>query len=249
MEMQKDDNEQVRTKKEIALNRFKSKYPDSNFDDEEVLFGQINDDYDDYDKRIGEMQEREQTFADLFTQDPRSASFFMSWRKGEDPHLALIRMYGTDIVDIINDPERQEEVAEANKEYLDRVAESEKYEEEYKRNLAESMAHLEKMQQEQGISDDEAEQLVQYLVNIYQDVVMGKFTPEALEMARKALHHDEDVAVASHEGEVRGRNEKIEEKLRTRNSGDGLAALDGKNGVRPTQPRRAESIFDLAKQA
>lgn len=247
--MERVDNEQDKTKKELALNRLRSKFPEDNFEDEEVLFGRINDDYDDYDKRIGEMQEREQTFADMFTNDPRSASFFMSWRKGEDPRLALIRTYGTDIVDIINDPDKQEEVAEANKEYLDRVAEGKKYEDEYKANLAESMSYLEKLQQEKGYSDDEANELIQYLVGIYTDVTMGKFTPEALDMARKALHHDEDVAVASHEGEVRGRNEKIEEKLRTRSAGDGLAALDGKNGVRPTQPRRAESIFDLAKQA
>jgi hypothetical protein len=109
---------------------------------------------------------------------------------------------------------------EANKDYVERVAKEKEYEEAYKANLAESMSNLEKMQQEQGMTDEQADELVQFLVGIYQDVVMGKFTPEALEMARKALHHDEDVATASHEAEVRGRNEKIEvEKKRMKCSG------------------------------
>lgn len=243
------ENKQDATKRELALARMRAKYPDANFEDDEVLFGQINDDYDDYDKQIADYQSREQAFADLFTKDPRSASFFMSWRNGDDPRLALIRQYGTDIVDIVNDPERQEEIAEANKEYLERVAKEREYEEAYKANLAESVANLEKMQQEQGISDDEADQLVQFLVGIYQDVVMGKFTPEALEMARKALHHDEDVAVASHEAEVRGRNEKIEEKLRTNKKGDGLAVLDSKTRQQTPAKPQSQSFFDLAREA
>jgi hypothetical protein len=247
--MEKTENVQDKTKRELALARLQSKYPDAKYEDDEALFGQINDDYDDYDRQLSEYKEREQTFADLFTRDPRSASFFMEWRKGGDPRLELIRAYGTDIVDIINDPERQEEVAEANKDYVERVAKEKEYEEAYKANLAESMSNLEKMQQEQGMTDEQADELVQFLVGIYQDVVMGKFTPEALEMARKALHHDEDVATASHEAEVRGRNEKIEEKLRTNKKGDGLAVLDGKTRQQaPTTPR-PQSFFDLAREA
>lgn len=247
--MERIENEQNKTKRDLTLDRIRSKYPDMNFEDEEVLFGRINDDYDDYDQRINEMQGREKAFTDLFTSDPRSASFFMGMRRGEDPRIMLIREYGEEVVDIINDPERQAEIAEANKEYLERVSKEKEYEEAYKANLAESMAYLDKIQQEQGVSDEEVDNIVQYLVGIYQDVVMGKFTPEAIEMARKALHHDEDVAVANHEGEVRGRNERIEEKLRTRKKGDGLAVLDGKNKLQPSARPKAQSFFDLAREA
>lgn len=247
--MENLDNQQDKTRRELTLARMRERNPEANFEDEEVLFGQINDDYDDYDKQIEEYKKREQTFADLFTKDPRSASFFMSWRNGDDPRLALIRQYGTDIVDIINDPERQEEVAEANKEFLERVAQEKEYEAQYEKNLAESMANLEKMQQEYNISDEEADKLIHYLISIYQDVVLGKFTTEALDLARKALHHDEDVAVASHEAEVRGRNERIEEKLRTNKKGDGLAVLDGKTRTQAEAKPKPMSFFDLAREA
>jgi hypothetical protein len=50
---------------------------------------------------------------------------------------------------------------------------------------------------------------------------------------------------------VRGRNTKIEEKLRKPKGGDGTAVLDGKNGTPAPQQQsnRSGSIFDLASQA
>ena len=42
--MEKVENSQVKSKRDAFKERMKSKYPDRNFDDEEVFFGQINDD-------------------------------------------------------------------------------------------------------------------------------------------------------------------------------------------------------------
>ena len=53
------DNKEVKSKRDLFSDRMKAKYPDKQFDDDEALFGQINDDYDDYDKRLGEYQGRE----------------------------------------------------------------------------------------------------------------------------------------------------------------------------------------------
>ena len=50
-------------------------------------------------------------------------------------------------------------------------------------------------------------------------------------MARKALNHDIDVETADREGEVRGKNAKIEEKLRKNRKNDGTANLSGKNNT------------------
>ena len=80
------------------------------------------------------------------------------------------------------------------------------------------------------MTDEEIDKVMQFVVSIVRDGVLGKFSPETIEMARKALNHDADVTRANLEGEVKGRNEKIEEKLRKSKKGDGTAALDGKNG-------------------
>ena len=71
--------------------------------------------------------------------------------------------------------------------------------------------------------------------------MMGKFSPETIEMIIKAQHYDNDVAQAGVEGEVRGKNAKVTETLRKPTRGDGTAQLDGKNGG----GRRRQSMPDL----
>lgn len=245
--MANTDNQAVKSNREQALSRLKSRYPDKDFADDEALFGQISDDYDDFDSQLSGYKEREQKFADMFSADPRSAHFLMSWRNGEDPAVGLVRQFGVDIKDAIDDPERQEEIAAANKEFVERVAKEKELEEEYKANLEESLKSLEAFQSENGLSDDDVDNVMEYLVGIVKDGIMGKFTPESMSMALKAINHDVDVASAEQEAEVRGKNAKIEEKLRKRNESDGTAVLDGKNGGSPRPANN--SIFDVARGA
>lgn len=219
-----------KSKRDITLERLKVKYPEGNFEDDEAIFSQINDDYDNYDSEIEGYKEREGAFAEMFDADPRSATLIMDMKNGEDPTMGLIRRFGLEIKDVLDDPEMQEKIAEANKEYLDRVAKEKELEEAYQTNLAESLETISSIQEEKGYSDEQIDQAFEWLMGIIQDGVVGKFTPEVIEMAMKAQNYDADVAQAEAEGEVKGRNTRIEEKLRTRKQGDGTAVLDGKNG-------------------
>ena len=247
--MENAENQKDRSKKEVFLERMTARYPDTDFADEEVLYGKIGEDYDGYDSELGEYKKHEEELANMFSADPRSAHFLSNWRRGEDPAIQLVRMFGEEIKDAIDDPERLEAIAEANKEYVERVAESKKLEEEYQANLADSLSKLDDIQARTGLSDEDIDNAMQFLVNICKDGLMGIFTEESITMALNAINHDADVAEAGHEGEVRGRNTKIEEKLRSRTKGDGMANLNGKNGVAPEQRNRAKSVFDWANEA
>lgn len=241
------DNKAVKSNRDRYTERLKAKYSDKEFADDEALFGQINDDYDDYDNRLTKYQEQEKALTDLFASNPRSAAFLTDWRKGEDPIIGMVRKFGDDFKAALEDPEKQEALAAANKEYAERIAEEDKYEEEYQKNIRETYATLEQMQQEEGLSDEDIDNAMDFLVQIMRDGLLGKFSRENVSMALKALNHDSDVEQADREGEVRGRNTKIEEKLRKRTKGDGTAPLDGKNGG--TSRQRPKNIFDLANDA
>ena len=207
-------NQDNRSKRELLMERLAKKYPDKDFSDDESLFGQISDDYDASDEELNGYKEREGKFADLLTSDPRSASFLVDWKEGKNPLIALIERFGEeDFRDALDDPALREQLSEANQKFIERVAKEKELEEEYNSNITETLDYLDKLQEEDGLSDEEIAETVQFLANIVKDGIVGKFTPESIEMARKALHHDENVAVASEEGEVRGRNAKIEEKL------------------------------------
>lgn len=257
--MKTTENQPIKTKRELVMEHMASRHPDKDYSEDEVLYGQIIEDVAQSDDEIAKYKEREQALAEMFTADPRSAQFMVNWRNGEDPTVGLIRQFGMEIKDAIDDPEMQEAIAQANKEYVERVAKEKEYEEMYKKNLEQTLLDLDAIQKEMGLSDEQAEGALMFLHTISSDGVLGKFSPESIKMALKAMNHDADVAQAAHEGEVKGRNIKIEEKLRTKKKGDGTAPLDGKNsnmGAKPTMPSMGaidrfaagESIWDRGKK-
>lgn len=220
------------TKKEKYLKTLSEKYPDKDFSDEEVLFSQINEDYHGINQELEAYKGREKALGDLFASNPRSASFFMEWRKGGDPIVEMIRRYGDDFKTALEDPEKQNEIAQANKEFAERVAQEQEFETQYQNNMQETLSMLNEVQTENDLTDDDIDNAMEFLFVIVRDGIVGKFSKESVLMTLKAINHDVDVEQADREGEVRGRNAKIEEKLRKQRRSDGTAQLGGSNNVK-----------------
>ena len=223
------ENEEIKNNRLRYSERLKAKYPGNSYADDEALFQQAMDDYDAYENELSEYRNNEKALSDLFAQNPRSASFLIDWRNGEDPLISMIRKFGDDFKAALDDPEKQEALAAANKEYAERIAEEAKYSEEYQKNIDATGEMIDQLQAEEGLSEDEVNEAISFLVGIVRDGLLGRFSRESVKMALKAINHDEDVALADREGEVRGRNAKIEEKLRKVGRGDGTANLGSKN--------------------
>lgn len=243
------ENYEVKSRRDQQLDRLRKKYPDKKFEDDEEIYGQISDDYDQYEQELEGYKGREKTLSDMFAADPRSAQFLTDMHKGVDPIVGLIRNFGVEIKDVLDDPDKQAEIAEANKEYVDRVAKSEAYDQEYSTNMDKTLEDLRNFQSERGLSDEQIDEVVSFLLGIIRDGVMGKFSRETLGLALKALNYDMDVTTAGEEGRVAGRNDKIVENLRKADKGDGNAPLGGKNGAPSSSRRKAPSMFDLANEA
>lgn len=236
------ENTDKKSNKDKYTERLKAKYPDREFADDEDLFGQVNDDYDNYDNELSRYREQEQALTDMIASNPRSAAFLTDWRNGEDPIIGMIRKFGDDFKAALEDPDKQEALAAANKEFAERISKEKEYEEEYQKNIKETLATLESMQQEEGLSDKDIDTGMDFLVGIVRDGIMGKFTRESVAMALKAVRHDSDVEQADREGEVRGRNTKIKEKLRKSGKSDGTANLAGGNAGRNASSGRMPEL-------
>lgn len=242
------DTELNNSKKSKQLERMRKRYPDKAFEDEEEIYGQISDDYDQYDQKISGYEEREKALSDMFAADPRSAQFLVDMHRGEDPVLGLVRNFGIEVKDVLDDPDMQEKIKDANQDYMKRVARSRELEEEYERNMDATLETLRKFQEEKGLSDEQIDEVVAAVLGVISDGVVGKFTPETLDLFLKAINHDNDVAMANEEGNIAGRNAKIAETLKKSQKGDGTRPLGGSNGA-ATLPRSGGTIFDLANEA
>ena len=243
------EEKQVTSRRDQLGERLKKKYPDREYADDEALFGQINDDYDEYDSQLSGYKERESKLTDIFTRDPQSAQFITDMAQGKDPWASLINRIGIDgVKEMLDDPDKIEAFAASNKEYVERVARQKGLEEEWENNMRSTLAMLEQKQQKLGLTDEQINAAADWIRDITNDAVLGIIKPETIDMAFKAINHDSDMAVASEEGEIRGRNARVEAELRKPKRGDGTPTLAGANNA-PAPSRRNNSIFDIADEA
>lgn len=229
--MQETDNKPTKSKRDMLNERLAGKYPDKDFSDDEAFYGQISDDYDSYDNELNEYKGREQALSDLFTSDPRSAAFITDWRNGEDPVVGLVRRFGPEIKDAMEDPEMQEQIAKASEEYFKQLTKAKELNEAHDKNWPETMQRFSDLAEQGKIAEDDIDDIFEFVRKIVDDGIVGIISEETIMLAQKALKHDLDVRDAEHAGEVRGRNTKITEKLRSGRKNDGTAPLDGKNGI------------------
>ena len=221
--------EQAKSKRDTFLS---GRYPGRQFADDEEMFGQIGQDFETLENEKNELAQREKDFSNFLSADPRNSGLFMRIKRGEDPILWLVRQYGPDIADRVNDPEFQKQLEEARQDYLSQLKESEKLEKEYSDNIEATNATIDQFEAEVG--EDGANAVMKALSDIVHDYLVGKVTPETLKMVSNALNYETDIANASKDGEVRGRNSKIDEKLRKSAKGDGTVPPGGSDAAIPT---------------
>ena len=182
-----------------------------------------------YNKLSG-YEERERKLTDMLANDPHSAQFITDMAQGKDPWTSLINRIGIDgVKEMLDDPAKMDEYSANNKEYIDRMAKQKGLEEEWEKNMKSTLTMLEQKQQELGLSNEQLDAAADWIKEVTNDAVIGIIKPETLEMALKAINHDADIAAASAEGEIRGKNAKAEATLRKPKRGDGTPTLAGAN--------------------
>ncbi len=244
------EDKPVSSRRDQHLERMRKRYPDKKFEDDEEIFGQISDDYDQFEEENSRMKKNEEAFSNMFHSNPKSARLMMEWKDGKDPVASLIRIYGKeDIRAAIEDPARLEAIEEANKEFAAKVAKNKEYETQYEANFPASIKAIEDWMVQTGKTDAEVDKAVEILSGICGDFILGKISPDTIEMILKSLSHDRDVDEAREEGKVAGRNTKITEKYKKSKKGDGLQTLNGRNGTPSQNGNKSKSIFDLAREA
>ena len=210
----------AKTGKELMLERLSVKHPDINGDDEESLFGAIGADYDEYDKQIesnAQMRESLDKMLAIFEESPEAAALYVDLAKGGKSVLEyLIENYGDDFLEALEDrdPETIAKITKAESNYRAKVAKDKELGEQAKQNLVVSLDALDEAAKEAGVSDEDKDKAFEAYANMLDDAIRNKVSKETWLMFIKGINHDKDVAEAADEGEVRGRNTKIVEKLK-----------------------------------
>ncbi|MCC8176521.1 MAG: hypothetical protein LIO91_08840 [Bacteroidales bacterium] len=229
--------------------RLRAKYPDKQWDDDEAMWGQVDEDYGVMEEELGSYRDREDKLMSMMERDPKSARFLTDMAKGQDPWIGVLERLGIDgVMDLLNNPEKREEYAQANAKYMEDVAKDKKYKEEFEANLEKSMAVIDALQEKDGVEEEQMDAAWKLVQKIADEAVSGVYTEETMRMALKAVGYDAAVAKAGASGEVRGKNAKIEAQLRKPQRSDGTARLGGMPGDASGR-KRGKSMFERVKDA
>ena len=240
------ENEKQKTNRDLFAERLKSRYPDREFADDDAMYGQAVEDYGAYENELNGYREREGQMEELFARDPKNAQFLADMAAGKDPWIVVIERLGTDgITELLNDPEKKAAYEEANRKYAERVAKEKELQAEADRNAEESARLVEQMNAQYG--EEVVDAVLMVLDKMMKDYIMSKVTPEAFDMALKVVNREADLANARSEGEIAGRNAKIEERMRRQQSGDGMPQIGGATAAAPA-PKRKGFFDDLPRR-
>ena len=253
--MKETNTQEVKTSKERIRERLAKEYPDIDFNAEnasDVEADSIVSLMDKYDSELDGYRSNNERVKKLFDSDPRSAQFFVNWMaKGGNPIQYLLDIFGPDIIEAMQSEEGRAMIVESTNKWHERKAEDEKGEAERMANYEQSINDLAAFAQENGLSDEQAIAVFEKVNQIAFDVIDGKYSREAYEMAYKAMNYDGDVEKARNEGERDGRNTRIQERLGKVNKKPEMPpSLSGQGGAvaEPTPKRSSDPTLDSMRE-
>ena len=227
----------VKAPRETIVERVRVKRPGVDFDNDDELYSAIAEDYDNYDNEIDGYRTNEDMLIKSFEADPKIAQLFIEMAHGENPFLYLIENFGDEFREALENPEIKDRIVESHNKYMEHVARNKKLEEESKANLSGSLDALNEAKAELGCSDDDADKAFAKFQQILDDAIVDKVDKDTWVMFLKGVNHDEDVASAAYEGEVRGRNAKIDMMKMKRMVPANLPPQIGGQGEMPKQKK------------
>lgn len=229
-------SEEERPNRTAFSKRFSKRHSDIDFEDKEARYAAMNDDAD----ALGQYEESGAALSKMLDNNKWLAAMVLdSTRKGMHP-FEWMASQGIDIKAALDDEELGKKVADQITEYQEKVAEQEKHGEELMKNLQKSREALDKL----GLSEDEANELYGKVWGVIGDAEEGNISSDTWKLFKNAYNYDNDVSSAREEGAMQGRNEKIQNKVRT-SSSEGIppSLSSGGAGNMPSKPKQRRSSF------
>lgn len=223
-----------KSNRETFYERYRTDYPDDNAEDEEVVYGRLNERNAEYDR----LKKDDDNFRQLVNDHPQYAAMFLDAGDGVNfMESFLSRFSKDDIMAAYEDPEMAKKLADQQAEYLKSQADSKKLKEEGDLNIQESLKEFTDYCNAEGVDDAEATKMWGDYIDMITDGLKGKFRTNIFEMMRKAANHDADVEQARAEGELAGHNAKVQTTLAKGKDIEGLPpTFDGGQGGTAIEP-------------
>jgi hypothetical protein len=201
--------------------RVAADYPDLDVTDDEAYFANANARYDE----LKNLRDGVSKFRDALDLDADKAGLFneMIVEASENPQfdpVVFLVEHGVDINEALTDPEYSKKIAEAREKYLNEVAQGEELSAQFEENAPASMEAINQYCEENGISDDEKNEIIGKMYDIMDNLIVGNMPVDLFEFVKNGVTHDADVEEANLAGKAEGKSTKVNQKLRKLKNND-----------------------------
>lgn len=217
--------------------RFAKRHEDIDFEDKEARYAAMNDDAD----ALSSYEENGRALSEMFDKNRWLAAMAMDLKDNPDMSpIEWMASQGIDIQAALDDEETAKKVAQRIADYQQSSAEQSKHEEELKNNLQASADEMDSL----GLDEEQKLDLWQKFFKVVGDAEDGKVSAETWKLFKNAYAYDDDVASAREEGAMQGRNEKLQNKLKTSKREGVPPTLSTSGGGSPTKQQKKPSFWD-----
>lgn len=204
--------EEKKSNRDRFRERYAKRYPDVNMDDEEAYYDRANslmDEYEGYENNSRQMREQ-------LAKSPAFAEMMVAARGQEDfdPVVWMVQNRGLDLQALQDDPDYAKKLADAHSEHLKWLSKQKDIYEKTQENAPKSYEVVLAKAQEMGLSKEQAQEVVDNMYQIMEDLSVGKIDPSIFEIMAKGLNYNADLEAARAEGEAEGLSRKVDDKLR-----------------------------------
>lgn len=242
-----ENTQTPKSKRDTFRESHTKRHPELNWDDEEAVYGSINDDYGNFDNQINELTESnnrykkdQDDFIAAISSGENNGEYIDGMMNGREPLDTAIGIHGYDgLIEYLSDPETREAYIEADKRHQEKLDKQKKFEEEKAKNAEETDAAIGAAIEAGEFTMEEYNEAVNGLFDIADGITLNVCKPEWIKMWLAAKNHDADVDAARAKGELDGRNAGIEENIRkTKNTNnDGKKAMPIGVGGKPVSQK------------
>lgn len=253
--MKGNENQSVKSARERLIEKMQARYPDRDFTGangvngetgEDVLGESIFETLEELTAKNTESQEKNSALTKLFYSDPMAAEFVQKWLQSGDPRAALVETFGDDLSELSTE-EGRGRFSQNLASWRERKSENDRLSAEADANWSKTLEDLESWGNDKGLDNDQKVAVIMRLVSVAANGLMNKYEPADFDMAYKEMNYDSAIETARREGEVSGRNARIEEARRRRQESEMMPpSLNGQGG-RIRKPEE-KSIFGQANE-
>lgn len=211
---EKNEEKKTLKGKQRLLERYAKQYPDRKFaedSEDDDLYSLTADEFDKYDNERKEYTEKHDQLNKLFDDFPDSGEIFRAMAIDKThPFDYIIDHYGDILEDGLQSDESRERMKKRREEKAQRDADFKAADEKYTENIRNTMKTLEGWGKKRGLDDKAQAEHFMKIRQALNDFADGNISEETFDLFYNGSNYGNDVEKARQEGEVNGRNAKIE---------------------------------------